>query len=738
MRNFSRIALRSFLLFTIIIYGSQISAASDWPSWRGPNQNGVSDETGLVSSWSLEGENLIWRSDFSGRSTPVIMNGRVYALGRTGTDVDRSAILTCFDAGDGKVIWEERISLYHTTVPFTRVGWTHVVGDPETGNVYILGVGGVFRGYNGDGKLLWHRSLTEEFWMWSGYGGRTNNPIIDEDRVILTIANYGWGPEFGNWSHRFYAFDKHTGEIQWITAPGGRSKDLNTFSIPVVTVINGQRLLIHGNTDGGVYAINARTGKKIWGFNLSKRGVNVSPVVYNDKVYIGHSEENIDEATMGRLVCIDATGSGDVTKTHEKWRYAVGIGYTTPVIKNDRVYIVDNSANLICLDANTGKEFWIHNLGTVGKASPVWADGKIYVPELNGRFHILKPTDEGCEELDLTEIKLENGRGAEIYASPAVAYGRVYFPTEEGMYCIGDKSAPFSPTKPAMPDLNDGEAEKNAEIAHIQVSPAVKMIRSGESVNFKVRAFDERGRYVRDLKKGEFSLDGLQGKINKKGKFVSDKNSREHIGKVMVKSGDLEAVADIRVIPALPWSFDFNEMEDGVSPPSWVGANKKFVVRTIDDEKVLVKPRAPIGLHRTSAYFGPSTMKGYTVQTDALGTKDKRRIPDMGLIANGYILDLQGKLKKLEIRSWTSVLRMAKTEKFEFQPDTWYTMKMRVDYEGGKAIVKGKVWLRGETEPGEWTITAEDPHPILEGSPGLYGNSPSLVYYDNIKVTRSE
>jgi hypothetical protein len=86
---------------------------------------------------------------------------------------------------------------------------------------------------------------------------------------------------------------------------------------------------------------------------------------------------------------------------------------------------------------------------------------------------------------------------------------------------------------------------------------------------------------------------------------------------------------------------------------------------------------------------------------------------------------------------WAAELLNSKTIDFKFEPEVWYTMKMRVDQAGGKSIVKGKVWPRAEKEPEAWTITMEDALPNPEGSPGLYGYSPAEIYYDNIKITKS-
>jgi hypothetical protein len=110
-------------------------------------------------------------------------------------------------------------------------------------------------------------------------------------------------------------------------------------------------------------------------------------------------------------------------------------------------------------------------------------------------------------------------------------------------------------------------------------------------------------------------------------------------------------------------------------------------------------------------------------------------MPDIGLIANRYTLDLMG-LQRIQIRIWGAELLNSKTIDFNWEPDVWYTMKLRVDTAGGKSIVKGKIWPRSEKEPETWTITMEDQLPNPEGSPGIYGYSPAQIYYDNIKITK--
>ena len=721
--------------FMMLLFGctSLELTAGDWPSWRGPQQNGASTETGLVSSWSVNGENLIWKADFIGRSTPVVMNGRVYVIGRAGEGLSRQEAVACFDAENGKQLWEHRFNVFLTTVPFNRVGWTCLAGDPETGNVYAYGVGGMLYCYNRDGKILWSRSLTEDFGRFSGYGGRTQTPLIDEDRVIISYLNMGWGNQAAM-GHRFFAFDKRTGELIWESEPGSRPYDTN-YSTPVVTVINGQRLLIAGGGDGAVLAMKARTGERVWEFKLTKTAINPSVVVEGNRVYAMHSEENLDNTVMGRVVCIDGSGSGDVTKTHEVWRYDnCEVGYASPMLHGGRLYVIDNSGNLFCFDANNGKRYWQYNLGTVGKGSPVWADGKIYATEVNGWFHILKPGTDSCASLDAEKITVKDGRYAEMYGSPAIAYQRVYFTSENGIFCLGDKNTPFKMTPPAAATLNEPAVDKNAAPGHLQVIPAEVIAKPGQKIKYRAHAFDNKGRFLRAVN-ATWATE-LAATIGKNGELAFDKTKTTQAGIVTATFENLKGSARVRVLADAPWREDFESTEEGKVPAYFVGHANKFSVQTKSGNKVLVKPPAAAGLNRSDIYLGPGNMKGYILQADMLGTK-KRQLPDMGLNAYRYTLDLMGVSQRLQLRTWGAELLEAKNVAFKWDPEVWYTLKLQIDFTGSKATVQGKVWPRAEKEPEAWTISLEDDLPNFEGSPGLYGYSPSDIYFDNIQIMKS-
>jgi hypothetical protein len=146
---------------------------------------------------------------------------------------------------------------------------------------------------------------------------------------------------------------------------------------------------------------------------------------------------------------------------------------------------------------------------------------------------------------------------------------------------------------------------------------------------------------------------------------------------------------------------------------------------------------------RSRAWMGHPEMSNYTVEADVRGSSDNNKMPDIGLIAQRYTLDLMGASQKLQIRSWVPVMRMAKEVEFPWQPDRWYRMKFRAEVEGvegrQQARLRGKVWPREEREPEAWTIEVVDHSPNMNGSPGLYGNAKNAeLYLDNLTVTPND
>jgi outer membrane protein assembly factor BamB len=708
--------------------------AGDWPGWRGPWRTGRSDEKGLVERFTRQGENLAWKAEISARATPVVFDGRACTSGRGGTGPTRHELVACFDAATGKRLWERRFPVYNTTVPFTRVGWAALAGDPETGHVYAQNVDGLLVALDRAGKTVWEHRLGEEYGRGSGYGGRTLIPLVDEDRVVVGVVGAGWG-DIGPPRQRYMAFDKKTGAVRWVSTPAqGPFDDANNQASPTVAVIGGRRLVIGGGADGWIYAVDSRTGAPVWRFQASVRGLNSPPAVEGHVVYAAHSEESPDGGPMGRVVAIDGRGNGDITKTGEIWRAdGIAAGFAAPTVADGRVYVVDNAGNLHALDQETGKALWRHELGTIGRAAPVAADGKLFLTEQNGKILVVRPSATGATTLHEETITMPEGRPAEVWGSVAVAYGRLYFTTEEGLYSVGRKGAPFKATATVVMPPAEEKPAAGATASQLLVVPAEVIAKAGDSVAFEAWSFDDKGRFLRK-ETAAWSVDGLAGAIGPDGTLKLPAGSTS-AGKVKATVGPLAATTQVRAFAPLPWTFDF---EGPAVPRHWIGAGPRFKLTELQGGKRLHKPTLEAGLQRATVYVGPPSLSGYTVEADVLYTRQGRRAGDVGVVNQGYTLDLMGKKQELQLRTWAAELEKSTTIPFPTDPDTWYRVKLRVDAAGEAGTARGKVWKKDTPEPAEWTITLQDPALVTAGSPGLYGDSVTDLYYDNLVVRPSE
>ena len=720
-----------FLNLTLSLFLLTPPPVNDWPEWRGPARDGISPEKGLPIAWSPAGENLAWKVPYGGRSAPIVMNNRVYLQNTAGKGELEQERVMCFNADTGKLLWEHRFNVYLSDVPAHRVGWASPVGDPATGNVYAFGVGGTLLSLSREGKVLWERSLGEDFGLLTTHGGRTVSPIVDGDLVIVSGVAFVWG-EHGRGAHRFMAFDKRTGETIYISAPGGRPYD-TTYAPLIIVNVDGTRLLIEGASDGMVHAIKPQTGESVWKYEISKRGINSGVVVYGRNAIVTHSEENIDSTEMGMIASVDAGGRGEIKKEQVKWsNYGWMGGFSSPVIDGDRVYQVDNSANLGAFDLNTGKQLWRLTLGTVQKASPVLADGKLYVGTESGKFFILRPSATGCEILDQKQLGTEQ-QPEVIVASVAVSNGRIYLVSDSNLYCIGKKASsqripvsvvgayPLSPS-PATP-------------SYVQVVPTELMLKAGDKVSFRVRLFDDRGNLIREEKSAEWSLDKLKGTVEN-GQFVAASDGGWQAGTVKATVGGVTGAARVRIAPPLPWSENFEELAPTSVPPTWTNTLTKYAVRELEGNKVLVKTTEGSSLlSRARAYMGPSNLSDYTVEAEVFATQKRRQQGDAGVIAQRYALVLYGNGQTLRIEQWQPETARTVTVPFAWKPETWYRMKFTVEnLSDGKVRARGKAWPVGQPEPATWTIERVDPIGNHQGSPGIFGNAPAEIFFDNLKV----
>jgi len=752
--NFYRLSLLVLIVFSASISflyydGSaqspaMVKSGSDWPDWRGPARDGTSQEKGLPDKWSPKGENLLWKQPYGGRSAPIVMGDRVFMFNSAGEGATMQERVLCLNADTGRKIWEYRFNVYSSDVATRRIAWSSPVGDPTTGNVYVFGAADELVALSNDGKLLWNRSLTDEYGAWTTHGGRTTSPVIEGDLIIVSTISEGWGDN-GPRAHRFYAFDKRTGETVWVSKPGGRPYD-TVYPTPVAATINGTRLIFVGGADGAENAIKAQTGEPVWNYPMTKRGINNCAVVKGNTVFASHSEENYDTNEMGMLVAIDATGKGALGKDKIKWS-VTGFrgGYSSPVIDGDRLYQLDDSAVLNAFDINTGKRLWEKSLGITQRASPVLADGKLYVGTETGKFYILKPSAEGCqvlsenelEPMDKIETKTEAGddliaANEQIIGSVAVSRGRVFLVSTKNIYAIGKKAK--SPALPAAPEKVEN-APADATVAYVQVVPADLVIKPGETAKFRVRLFDDHGRFIREEANANWAPEGLKGAAANN-QFTAAADAGTQAGKLKATVGAVSGFTAIRVIQPPPLTEDFESYAVDALPKHWINVIPKYAVKDLDGNKVLQKKSDNPAFQRARSFFGPTDMSNYTVQADVRATEKRRQMGDAGVVAQRYQLTLFGNSQRLELTSWQ--IEPARTIKkpFEWKKDAWYRLKLEVvNLPDGKARVRGKAWAVGESEPAEWALEYVDPIAHKRGSPGVFAYAPNDVYFDNIKVT---
>ena len=350
------------------------------------------------------------------------------------------------DADTGKVVWEYKFNIFQSDVPPHRVGWASPAADPETGNIYALGVGAPVIALNKDGKLLWDRSVGEEFAAFTTHGGRTMSPLIDGDLVIVSAAISSWGTQ-ANRAHRFIALDKRTGDIVWVATPGGRPYD-TAYALPLIATINGMRLLICGTGDGAIHAIKPQTGEKVWSFVASKRAINTGVAVNGSTVIVSHGDENLDTSELGhdrrdRRIADRRHQDDEVGGERRSVRLLVA-GHRRHARLSDRKRIEAEGVR-----PGTGRELWRQTLGTVQKAPLVLADGKLYVGTESGKFFIVRPHADRAEvlsEVELPPSKDDNagqsvGIPEPIFGGAAISRGRVFFVSTGGVYAFGPKTA---------------------------------------------------------------------------------------------------------------------------------------------------------------------------------------------------------------------------------------------------------------------------------------------------------
>jgi len=764
---------RSFLFVACVLLAlssSPVGAApvSGWLNWRGPEQLGVSRETGLPGK--LATDDALWTADFPGASTPVIANGKLYVMGYLGEGPDLQEGVACFDAASGRKLWQHLFNDFISDIIYLRYAQSSPVIDPATGNVYMQGCQGILAGFTADGKLLWQKSLMEEIGRLTFPNGRTASPVVEGDLVIVRGITANWGAQ-GPGGDRFYAFDKLTGDLVWASTPADRPKD-NSFSTPYVTTRNGKRVFYASTGDGSVVCVNARSGEPIWRVPLFRAGINATVLVHNHDTLIAIFGVPYEPGQIVAMKIPDvepeAGMPGPVVIERSKvelWAADVTTSTSSPILVDDTVYVVAEKGDLCAVDANTGAIKWKLKIGIEQRNScPLYADGKLYVPILDdpagkgtgnageagtqGGFYVVQTGDEPQM---LTHIALA-GR---CFGTPVAYNGKVYMQTTRKLYCWGQPG-----DNPGLPKPVMSEADPAPGVAtSLQIIPSEVTLRPGQTASFRARKVDANGFVVEEIK--DMSAiqwasyipatakvkSTMKASFNERGELVAAEEPLPSAGAFEATLGGLKGYIRGRVLPYLPLSQDFESFAltgtnaaDGAlfayPPLPWIGARFKFEVRDRDGTKCLVKTIDNKFFQRATVFFGAPDAKDYTIQADVMTDGNRRKKSEVGLICQRYAVVLKGNDQKLEVSS--NYERLRESVDFSFEPNVWYRLKARVDVaQDGTGVVRAKAWKREEAEPDAWTLEVKHRTAHQQGSPGLFGFSPQdmPVSIDNIKVT---
>ena len=723
-----------------------------WFSWRGPDGNGVSYEK--YKNWKFE-KNPSWSYELKGRGTPVIADGKMFVFGYRGEGVEVEEVIVCLNAKTGKAEWEHSFRDYISDTIYDRYSIGSAAIDPQTKNVYLQTTNGLFLAFTSDGKKLWEHSMMERFGRLTFPNGRTGAPIVEGDLVIMHCITSYWGKQ-GPARDRFYGFDKISGRIVWVSEPGIAPKD-SSFSTPIVESRYGTRVFYAGTGDGNLVCVNALNGKPLWRFHMSYGGVNSSPIIYNDSVICPHGKENIDTTEEGRMVSVKIPKSIDfksdqvvLEPSSEIWRNETVSFTSSPILVKDKVYQVSKVGELVCVDANSGEILWHKKLGNDNlHSSPLYCDGKLFVPIFGGKFYIIEPEDNGAKVLH--ELQLEGN----LIGSPTICEGRLYLHTTKALHCWNFSHDGIESTE--WPKQESGRVGKPSEIRAV---PTDVLLQPGSQESFVFHALDEKGHVVSKIDKVGFSkfipptakVKTEMDATFKDNLILASNEAKTSAGAWRGVSDDLVGLFRGRVLDKIPFSEDLESYKTVIDskidpgekfaypPLPWIGARFKWEVRNLDGNNVLRKTLDRVLFQRAMTFIGHPELSNYTIQADVMTDGNRRIKSDVGLVNQRYLIVLKGNANLLEVSSNQERLKASVTFKVKYK--TWYSLKTRVDVDdGGNALVKAKVWPKNDDEPVKWTIEVPHKKGHIKGAPGLFGFSPQSqkpVFVDNISITPSK
>jgi outer membrane protein assembly factor BamB len=393
---------RSRVLITAwLLVQAAVAAAEDWPQFRGPGGQGHSTETGLPLEWS-ETRNVAWKVPVPGRgwSSPVVAGGRVWLTTAITVQRDTSLRLMAFEVESGRQALDVEVFKVRGT-DLSNAKNSHASPTPivDGDRIYVhFGAQGT-AALSASGTILWKARL--EYQSQHGNGG---SPELAGDLLIVNCD--GFDQAF------VAALDKMTGKVRW--RRDRREPHSQAYSTPLAIRAAGRDQIVSvGAFTASSY--DPQTGKEIWRVSYPDGYSNVPrPVIGAGLVFIATG------FNQPSLLAVRPDGTGDVTKTHVAWKLSRGAPLTpSPIVVGDDLYVVADNGIASRLDARTGEVRWQARFGHAFSASPVFADGRVYFLDEEGRTTVIAP---GTSPTPLAVNSLDGG----TLASMAVS-GRAFF-----------------------------------------------------------------------------------------------------------------------------------------------------------------------------------------------------------------------------------------------------------------------------------------------------------------------
>jgi outer membrane protein assembly factor BamB len=392
--------------------------AIDWPQWRGPKQDGVSPETGLLQDWPANGPRLVWDVTGVGNGYSAVSTAgdRIVTSG----EVNGQSSVICLNAKDGKQIWAEAIGKTGTagccnaggprSTPTIDTSANLVFGISQFGEVAALN----FK----DGKEIWKKDLIRDFDGQLPEWGFSQAAVVDGDRVLLTA-----GSERGT----VVALDKKSGKTLWQTTEltDAQGKD-SQYSTLVVATIDGVKQYVQ-LTSKTLAGINPADGKLLWRANRKgATAVIPTPVVFGNLVY----------TTSGYAIgcnCFEVKKSGNKFEATELWSNKAMVNHHGGVIRvGPNVYGHSDSKGWTCQDIKTGNVLWQDK--SLGKGAIAHADNRFVLrTEDKGTLALIEASPAGYKEHG--KFEQPNRSKEKAWAHPVISNGKLYIRDEDHLLC---------------------------------------------------------------------------------------------------------------------------------------------------------------------------------------------------------------------------------------------------------------------------------------------------------------